>query len=216
MNSQQIIRSYVLRQGRITEAQKRFLHTHAPFYVATKPEGLSVSLQSSPLYIEIGFGYGEATAIIAQSNPNNHYLAFEVHTPGVGALLKKLAEGNINNVRIAHMDAMTTIYHHVPSASVSGFHIFFPDPWRKARHHKRRLIRDDFVETMAEKLIDGGCIVCVTDWQNYAEQMQRVFAANKNFIPTAARAQPTTSYKRKALAAGRSIYSFCYKRRERY
>ncbi len=216
MDKPPIIRSYVLRQGRITEAQKRFLQTHAQQYVVkTQCELTTINQTNKPLYIEIGFGYGEATAIIAKANPNYHYLAFDVHTPGVGALVKKLVEEDINNVTIAHMDAMLAISKEIPTASISGFHIFFPDPWRKSRHHKRRLIRPSFIQEMADKLKDNAYILCVTDWQNYAEQITEVFANNDCFYQITAQQTPLTNYENKAKAAGRAIHRLCYTRQSR-
>ncbi|MDR2418714.1 MAG: tRNA (guanosine(46)-N7)-methyltransferase TrmB [Treponema sp.] len=165
------IKSYVLRAGRMSDAQRRSYETlfpryGIPFNVATL-DYASVFDNRNPLIIEIGFGMGIATAMIAEANPSMNYLGIEVHRPGIGRLLWEIERRNLSNVRIIEHDAVETLECMIPAASVAGFHIFFPDPWPKKRHHKRRLITRPFTSLLASRLVSGGYLYMVTDWAEY-------------------------------------------------
>nr|WP_297482205.1 tRNA (guanosine(46)-N7)-methyltransferase TrmB [Ferrovum sp.] len=179
------IRSFVLRQGRMSPAQQRALEegwghwgvNYSPQDLLT-PERLQTLFgRAAPLGLEIGFGMGEGTLAMALQRPEWNFLAIDVHGPGVGALLKKLAENNIGNVRVMRHDAVEVVRHMLPRAILDGIHVFFPDPWPKSRHHKRRLIQPPFVELLSERLKEGGYLHLATDWQDYAEQMRVVLRA---------------------------------------
>ena len=154
------IRSFVLRQGRVSNAQRRAHETLMPKYgiqFAENPLDLDqIFGRSAPRFLEIGFGMGETTAAIAQAHPQYDYLAIEVHTPGVGSLLKQLEALGLTNVRIVQHDVVEVLQQMLPSGCLDGVHIFFPDPWPKARHHKRRLIQPEFIALLGEHLKHGG------------------------------------------------------------
>jgi tRNA (guanine-N7-)-methyltransferase len=167
------IKSYVLRAGRMSVAQRRSWETLAPlFCFPFAPLPLNIPGlfgNDHPLVIEIGFGMGIATALIAEKNPGKNYLGLEVHRPGVGRLLWEIEKRGLKNIRIIEHDAVEVLENMISPASIDGFHIFFPDPWPKKRHHKRRLMTRPFTGTLAEKLRPGGCIYMVTDWENYGD-----------------------------------------------
>ena len=204
------IRSYVLRQGRITKAQQRALCKHADRYLvpaADAPAGgwARVFGRDAPLVVEIGSGYGEATAQLAAAQPQTNFLAMEVHAPGIGALMKQLAAAELENVRIVRADALCAIPHLLAAGSVARFNIFFPDPWHKRRHHKRRLIRPAVVALLAEKLAPGGGVHMATDCPPYAECAAEVFAAHGGLVAVPAPPRPVTGYERRAANAGRGV-----------
>jgi tRNA (guanine-N7-)-methyltransferase len=177
------IRSFVLRAGRLTAGQQRALDdlgpqflvpfTHQPFDWASAfvQPGASASIGVRPRILEIGFGMGETTAAIAQLRPEDDFLAIEVHLPGVGALLKRIGELGLTNLRLIRHDAVEVLEHMITEDSLDGIHIYFADPWHKKRHHKRRLIQQQFVELLASRIKPGGYLHLATDWHNYAEQM---------------------------------------------
>jgi len=168
------IKSFVLRSARMSPAQKRSYETLFPLYAIKGDEKGNIYCHSlfgndGPLYIEIGFGMGRATADIALKNPGINYLGIEVHKPGIGRLLWDIEEMSIKNIRIIEGDAMEILTNKIPDNSVSAFHIFFPDPWPKKRHHKRRLVKRPFTDLLAAKLLPGGYIYMVSDWADYAD-----------------------------------------------
>jgi len=177
------IRSFVLRAGRLTPGQQRALDDLGPQFLvpfqnqpfdwessfANSTEGGSESVR--PRILEIGFGMGETTAAIAQLRPEDDFLAIEVHLPGVGALLKRIGELGLTNLRLIRHDAVEVLEHMIGNDSLDGIHIYFADPWHKKRHHKRRLIQEQFVELLASRIKPGGYLHLATDWHNYAEQM---------------------------------------------
>jgi len=218
------IRSYVLRQGRVSNAQQRSLDTLLPRFgipYAAKPLDLAAAFgRAAPKFLEIGFGMGETTAAIAQANPQNDYLAIEVHSPGVGSLLKQIGEMNLANVRIIQHDAVEVLQHMIADQALDGAHIFFPDPWHKARHKKRRLIQPPLVAVLAQKLKTGGYIHAATDWQDYAEQILAVLGAEPLLQNTARDYaprpdyRPLTKFEQRGLRLGHGVWDMIFRRKE--
>jgi tRNA (guanine-N7-)-methyltransferase len=173
----------------------------------------------APRFLEIGFGMGETTALIAQANPQYDYLAVEVHTPGVGSLLKQIDELGLINIRIIQHDAVEVLRKSLPSDSLSGVHIFFPDPWPKARHHKRRLIQPEFVRLLSTRVQIGGYIHAATDWEDYAVQMLKVFSEEPQLANTAAgyaarpAHRPVTKFEQRGLRLGHKVWDLVFLRR---
>lgn len=216
------IRSFVLRTGRMGTGQLKALEDLGPrFLVPYSLQALDWSAtfgRQAPGILEIGFGMGHATAEIAQGHPENDYLGVEVHTPGVGALLKRIGELNLGNVRIIRHDAVEVLQHMLAEASLDGIHIFFPDPWHKKRHHKRRLIQPDFVALLASRLKPGGYLHLATDWEDYAQQMLAVLSDNAQLVNTAASYagrpayRPMTKFEQRGLRLGHGVWDLVFKR----
>ena len=183
------IKSFVKRAGRTTAGQAKAFEDLGPrFLVPYQTHLLELNAlfgeptsapkaPNAPIVLEIGFGMGEATAKIAATLPDTHFLCCEVHEPGVGALLKRIGEGGISNIRICAHDAVEVIDQMLPLNSLDGVHIFFPDPWHKTKHNKRRLIQQPLIAKLAQRLKVGGYLHCATDWQPYAEQILNVLSA---------------------------------------
>ena len=217
------IRSYVLRQGRVSSAQQRYYEDMMPKigipYAAAPLDLDAVFGRSAPKIFEIGCGMGETSYAIAAANPQNDYLGLEVHTPGVGSLCKLVAEGGISNQRICQHDAVEVLRDMIGSETLSGVHIFFPDPWPKARHHKRRLIQPPLVATLVAKLKPGGYIHCATDWENYAEQMLEVLTAEPALENTATdyaprpEYRPLTKFEQRGLRLGHGVWDLVFRKR---
>jgi tRNA (guanine-N7-)-methyltransferase len=217
------IRSYVLRQGRMSVAQKRAYDQLLDRYaIPYAPESLRFDQlfgRAAPTILEIGFGMGETTAAIAKAYPFNNYLGIEVHSPGVGSLLKLIDEQRLTNVRLLQHDAVDVIEHMIPADALAGIHVFFPDPWPKTRHQKRRLIQPPFVKLLASRLIPGGYLHLATDWQDYAEQMLAVLAAEPaldNSAPGFAPRpdyRPLTKFERRGLKLGHGVSDLIFHRK---
>ena len=179
---QRHIRSFVLRQGHLSEAQKRAMDQGMPHWgIEYRPAPLDMEQafgRSAPKILEIGFGMGGASAEIAAQHPENDYLGIEVHSPGVGNLLKLIEEKQLTNMRLIRHDAVEVIDQMLADGSLDGIHIFFPDPWPKKRHHKRRLIQPELIAKLAAKLKPGAYIHAATDWEEYALQILEVFSQN--------------------------------------
>ncbi|HKB81912.1 MAG TPA: tRNA (guanosine(46)-N7)-methyltransferase TrmB [Burkholderiales bacterium] len=177
---QRHIRSFVLRQGRVSNAQRRAVASLLPLfgiaYAAAPCDFEAAFTRCAPKFLEIGFGMGETTAQIAAGHPHNDYLGIEVHTPGVGALLRLIEAQQLTNIRIVQHDAVEVVTHMIPATSLSGIHVFFPDPWPKKRHHKRRLLQPAFVHLLASRLQAGGYLHVATDWEEYALQILQVLS----------------------------------------
>lgn len=212
----------MLRQGRISNAQQRCLDTLLPTYGIPY---LSQSLDLDNVFgrtaakiLEIGFGMGETTAAIAQSHPQNDYLALEVHTPGVGSLLKQIKEFGLKNIRIIQHDAVEVLRDMLADTVLDGVHIFFPDPWHKTRHNKRRLIQPSFVAQLVKKIKPGGYIHIATDWQDYAEQVLVVLSSEKSLENTAANYaprpayRPLTKFEQRGLRLGHGVWDLVFKK----
>jgi tRNA (guanine-N7-)-methyltransferase len=164
------IKSYVLRAGRTSAAQKRSYEELSRFCIPFKAEALDFEQtfgNRNPLTVEIGFGMGAATALIAEQNPQNNYLGIEVHKPGIGRLLWEIGNRDLHNIRIVEYDAVEVIEKMIRPSSIAAFHIFFPDPWPKTRHHKRRLVKRPFTDLLASRLAGGAYLYMVTDWEDY-------------------------------------------------
>ena len=216
------IRSYVLRQGRVSNAQQRAHQTLLPRYGVTYAES-PVNLdqlfgRAAPKILEIGFGMGETTVEIAAAHPDIDYLGIEVHTPGVGSLLKQIEARALTNVRIMQHDAVEVLRHRIMAGSLDGVHIFFPDPWPKKRHHKRRLIQAPLVSLLAEKLKADGYLHAATDWHEYAEQILAVFTATPTLVNTATdyaprpAYRPRTKFEARGLKLGHGVWDIVFKR----
>ena len=175
------IRSFAMRRGHITHGQRRAVEQwFAAFGVPYAPQPLDfgqVFGRRAPVVLEIGFGMGETTAAIAQSRPDVDFLGVEVFTAGVGALLKRIDELALANVRIVHHDAVEVVRDMIPPDALAGVHVYFPDPWQKKRHHKRRLVAQPFIGLLASRIAPGGYLHCATDWEDYAHQMLEVLGA---------------------------------------
>ena len=221
--SSRSIRSFVLRQGRMSEAQQRYLDTLLP-QIGIDYRVVALDLdqafgRSAPKILEIGFGMGETTAKIAAAMPDHDFLAIDVHTPGVGALCKLIAEGNLSNVRVMQHDAVEVMRDMLGDGTLAGVHIFFPDPWRKKRHFKRRIIQPDFVALVARKLAPGGYVHCATDWEDYAHWMVDVLGAEallhnsaEGFSPRPAY-RPLTKFENRGLKLGHGVWDLVFRRR---
>ena len=167
-----VIKSYVLRSGRVTDAQRRSYDSLSERYIVPFAENrinyVQIFGNDNPVITEIGFGMGEATAVIAAENPEKNYIGIEVHRPGVGKLLWEIEHRSLSNIRIVEHDAVEVFLKMIPQDSLEGIHLFFPDPWPKKRHHKRRLVQRPFTGILASRLRPGGYLYMVTDWEDYA------------------------------------------------
>jgi tRNA (guanine-N7-)-methyltransferase len=217
------IRSYVLRQGRLSQAQGRAHDELMPvFGIPYSPLPLDLEAlfgRSAPHILEIGFGMGETTAAIAAVHPQNDYLGIEVHTPGVGALLKQLGAQGLHNVRVIQHDAVEVLRDMITPNALDGIHIFFPDPWPKKRHHKRRLVQPALAALLASRLKPGGYLHLATDWEEYAEQMVAVLEAEPLLTNTAARYaprpdyRPQTKFEARGLRLGHGVWDVVFRRK---
>ena len=223
MSEHRPIRSFVLRQGRVSNAQRRAHETLLPLYGISFADSLidlnQVFGRSAPKFLEIGFGMGETTAAIAQAHPQNDYLAIDVHTPGVGSLLKLIEESGLSNLRIIQHDAVEVLQRMLPPECLDGTHIFFPDPWPKARHHKRRLIQPQFIALLSERLKHGGYVHVATDWEEYAQQILQVLGNEPQLANTAAdyapcpAYRPSTKFEQRGLKLGHGVWDLVFRRK---
>ncbi|HUG77154.1 MAG TPA: tRNA (guanosine(46)-N7)-methyltransferase TrmB [Burkholderiales bacterium] len=209
------IRSYVLRQGRTTSAQSRALEALLPKHGLLFSEEKIVSARGAPLVLEIGSGMGETTAEIAKAHPEFDFVAVEVHGPGVGSLLNRIEAQKILNLRVIRHDAVEVLEHMVADGGLAAIHLFFPDPWPKKRHHKRRLVQPPFAALAARKLAPGGLLHAATDWPDYADQIAAVFAGNPAFEPAAAGMveRPATKFESRGRRLGHPIRDLFFRRK---
>ena len=220
------IRSFVRRTGRTTLGQAKAFEDVGPRFLLPYSEATmdfsAVFQRHAPTVLEIGFGMGEATAHIAAQMPETNFLCCEVHTPGVGALLKRIAEQGLENIRILQHDAVEVIDHMLPMGSLDGVHIFFPDPWHKKKHNKRRLIQPPLISKLAARLKPGGYLHCATDWQPYAEQILEVLGAEpllKNTAPESSDGyaskpgyRPLTKFENRGIKLGHGVWDVVFAR----
>jgi tRNA (guanine-N7-)-methyltransferase len=223
VGKRQPIRSFVRRQGRISNAQRIAYDTLLTKYgIPFKSHLIDLNHifdRNAPKILEIGFGMGESTAVIAQSNPDKDYLAIEVHTPGVGSLLNQIETRILTNLRIIQHDATEVLQHMLTAESLDGIHIFFPDPWPKAKHHKRRLIQTAFISNLCKHLKQGGYLHTATDWEDYAVHMLEVLQTEPKLINTAADYaprpvyRPFTKFEQRGLKLGHGVWDLIFKKR---
>ena len=220
------VRSFVLRAGRTTAGQaKAFSDVGPRFLLPYTEQSLDYAAsfeRQAPTILEIGFGMGEATAQIAALRPQDNFLCCEVHTPGVGALLKRVAEQSLTNIRILQHDAVEVIDHMLPLDSLDGAHIFFPDPWHKTKHNKRRLIQPPLIAKLAARLKPGGYLHCATDWAPYAQQILAVLSAEPLLRNTARLEaggyapkpdyRPLTKFENRGLKLGHGVWGLVFTR----
>lgn len=217
------IRSFVRREGRLTEGQQAAIREGWPRwgvdFVPTQVDWDQIFGRQAPRFLEIGFGMGGATAEIARAHPQQDYLGIEVHRPGVGNLLKLIEQDGLTNLRLMTHDAVDVVEQMIAAESLDGILIFFPDPWHKARHHKRRLIQPEFVRKLVTRLKPGGTIHCATDWENYAEQMLEVLSAEPALENTAAdyaprpAYRPLTKFENRGLKLGHGVWDLVFRRK---
>ncbi len=217
------IRSFVRRAGRTTIGQAKAFETLGPRFLqpyTSQPLDLAGAFaREAPVVLEIGFGMGEATAHIAGLMPEKNFLCCEVHEPGVGALLKRIGEQGLQNIRIVQHDAVEVVDHMLAPASLAGIHIFFPDPWHKLRHHKRRLIQPPLVAKLAARLAPGGYLHCATDWEPYAQQMLQVLSDAPALRNTASgfapkpHYRPLTKFENRGLKLGHGVWDVVFEKR---
>jgi len=217
------VRSFVLRQGRLSPAQRRALDELLPrFGIPFAPAPLDFERafgRRAPSVLEIGFGMGETTAAIALARPADDFLGVEVHSPGVGSLLKRVAELGLTNVRVIQHDVVEVVAAMIPPASLAGVHVFFPDPWPKKRHHKRRLLTPVFIHKLALRLAAGGCLHVATDWEEYAQEILVALAAERllenlasGFAPRPDY-RPLTKFETRGLKLGHGVRDLVFRRR---
>ena len=234
------IKSFVRRAGRITTGQTKAFEDMGPKYLFPyQPNAIdfiaayadsagargTIDAKPAPVILEIGFGMGEATAHIAGVMPEKNFLCCEVHEPGVGALLKRIGEQNLSNIRILAHDAVEVIDNMLPEQSLDGVHIFFPDPWHKKKHNKRRLIQAPLIAKLAARLKVGGYLHCATDWQPYAEQILEVLSAEPLLKNTATQAhpelagyapkphyRPLTKFENRGIKLGHGVWDVVFER----
>jgi tRNA (guanine-N7-)-methyltransferase len=217
------IRSFVMRAGRVTTGQARALQELGAHFILpyqAQPLDLTAAFgRDAPTILEIGFGMGEATAHIAALMPDKNFLCCEVHPPGVGALLKRIGEQQLSNIRIVQHDAVEVIEHMLAAQSLAGVHVFFPDPWHKKRHNKRRLIQPPFVARLATRIAPGGYMHCATDWEPYAHQMLEVLAGEPSLENTAPGFapkpfyRPLTKFENRGLKLGHGVWDVVFRKR---
>jgi tRNA (guanine-N7-)-methyltransferase len=213
------IRSYVLRQGRTTPSQQRALDLLSPKYglpyTPSLAETKTIFGRSAPVVVEIGSGMGETTALIAQTHPDTDYIAIEVHGPGIGSLLKKIAALELKNLRVIRHDAVDVLQNMIPEGALAGIHLFFPDPWPKKRHHKRRLVQLPFAALAARKLAPGGYFHAATDWPDYARQIDEVFSSSSSFTKEQPKHRPITKFEHRGIGLGHPVRDLLFVRRQK-
>lgn len=220
---QRTIRSFVLRQGRISNAQRRAYETLLPQYGIPYSENAlalnQVFGRNAPKILEIGFGMGGTTATIAHRHPENDYLGIEVHTPGVGSLLNQIEQLGLTNLRIIQHDAVAVLHDMLPIDSLDGVHIYFPDPWPKARHHRRRLVQPQLIARLCELLKSNGYVHIATDWEDYAEYILQVLTQEPQLINTVSGYtprpdyRPMTKFEQRGIKLGHDVWDMIFRKK---
>ncbi len=217
------IKSFIRRIGRMTTAQKLALDTLWDKYRLDHLQScdyVAVFGRKAPVILEIGFGNGESLAKMAEENPDKNYIGIEVHRPGIGNLLAQLERQGITNVRVFYHDAIEVLEECIPEHSLSAVHLFFPDPWHKRKHHKRRIVRPSFVKLVADTLMSDGYFHAATDWQHYAQHMLKVLSADKHFRNQSSDQhfcsrpsyRPLTKFEQRGLRLGHSVWDLIFMR----
>ena len=217
------IRSFVLRQGRITQAQKKAMETLWPTFGIERAETAinftKLFGNDAPVTLEIGFGNGASLAEMAMNAPDKNFIGIEVHPPGVGNLLRLIGEHDLKNIRILDDDAVEILIHRVPEVSLDRVQLYFPDPWHKKKHNKRRIVKPEFVSLLASRLKDGGIFHMATDWEHYAMQMEEVMLASKEFKSESKTAfaprpdyRPLTKFEQRGLKLGHGVWDLVFKK----
>lgn len=218
------IRSFVRRAGRITPSQQRAFETLWPVYgLEYDPVLLDFEQlfgRSAPVVLEIGFGNGETLVEQAAANPDRNFLGIEVHEPGIGHCMLRADDADITNLRLINHDAIEALTHQLPLGSLARLNLYFPDPWPKKRHHKRRIVAPPFLELVADRLVAGGTLNIATDWANYAEHIDEVLAQSDRFSCTERREhdgekpldRPQTKFERRGLRKGHRICDWCFEK----
>jgi tRNA (guanine-N7-)-methyltransferase len=217
------IKSFVTRAGRLSTAQERALNDLGPQYMigyAKAPLDTDAAFgRKAPVILEIGFGMGQTTAHIAKYMPEKDFIGVEVHTPGVGSLLKLIGEEGLTNLRVIQHDAVEVLNNMIPAGTLAGVHVYFPDPWHKARHNKRRLIQPPFVKLLVDRLAPGGYLHLATDWEDYAVQMLEVLSAEEGLQNTAdgyapqPAYRPLTKFENRGLKLGHGVWDLVFTRK---
>ncbi|MBL4743580.1 MAG: tRNA (guanosine(46)-N7)-methyltransferase TrmB [Cycloclasticus sp.] len=215
------IRSFVKREGRLTPGQKSAIDTGWPVFgldpqIEIVPS--EIFANENPVTLEIGFGNGDSLIDMADAEPNKNFIGIEVHRPGVGHLLRRVIEKELSNVRVFDTDAIDVLQNAIPSHSLDCIQLFFPDPWHKKRHHKRRIVQTDFLDLIRSKLKVGGTFHAATDWENYAEHILDTLNAHAGFVNTssanyAARPEhrPLTKFENRGLKLGHGVWDLVFK-----
>lgn len=217
------IRSFIRRQGRATAGQAIAIETKWSKYCLDPDQTFDcfqAFQREAPLIVEIGFGNGSSLADMAEANPENNYLGIEVHRPGIGHLMLLLEQKGISNVRIYHHDAIEILEQKIMDNSLAGVHLFFPDPWQKRKHHKRRIVRPDFIDLLSKKLLAGGYFHAATDWEHYANAMLGILSASKKLINVSSdnsycerpSYRPLTKFEDRGLRLGHGVWDLIFKK----
>ncbi|MEN8218289.1 MAG: tRNA (guanosine(46)-N7)-methyltransferase TrmB [Pseudomonadota bacterium] len=220
-----MIRSFVRRRGRITAGQQRALDTLWPHYGVDTDKMLDLNAlfgRPAEKHLEIGFGSGDALVTMAKAHPEHDYLGIDIYRPGIGHLLLQIEAAELTNVRVICADAVEVLQDQLPLYSLDAVYLFFPDPWSKKRHQKRRLVQPDFVKLLAQRMKSGGYLQLATDWENYAEQMLEVLEAAPEFINHVAGGgfadrppeRPLTKFEQRGLRLGHRVWDLVYLRRD--
>jgi tRNA (guanine-N7-)-methyltransferase len=221
-----MIRSFVRRRGRITAGQQRALDTLWPHYGVDTDKMLDLNAlfgRPAEKHLEIGFGSGDALVTMAKAHPEHDYLGIDIYRPGIGHLLLQIEAAELTNVRVICADAVEILQHQLAPHSLDAVYLFFPDPWPKKRHQKRRLVEPDFVKLLAQRIKSGGYLQLATDWENYAEQMLEILEAAPEFINRVAGGgfaprppeRPLTKFEQRGLRLGHRVWDLVYLRRDR-
>lgn len=206
------VRSYVIRAGRMTPGQTRALETQwAEYGIDPDPGNAPLAMETlfarpAPVVLEIGFGMGDSLFEMALADPNRNYIGVEVHRPGVGHLLHLAAAAELKNLRVMSEDSVGILAHCIPAAALATVQIFFPDPWHKKKHHKRRLISSEFLTLIFSRLAPGGILHVATDWAPYAEAIEETVGGHAGFSATLPPARPVTKYERRGLRLGHAVF----------
>ena len=216
------IRSFVKREGRLTPGQQNAINTGWPIFGLTPNKQISPSkvfANNNPVTLEIGFGNGESLVEMAANNPSKNYIGIEVHRPGVGHLLRLVLEKELNNLRVFDTDAIDVLQQAIPEHSLDCVQLFFPDPWHKKRHHKRRIVQNEFLDLVANKLKNNGLFHIATDWENYAEHIIETLNQHSQFENTAEKDyvirpnhRPITKFEKRGQRLGHGVWDIIFKK----